>query len=565
VQQKPKTLAMKLTRILLFALFSLLIVSVGLNYYLYKSKGDIRNQIASTEKLFDLNFSSVQRDSMVDGIKGNLEKYKEIHKINLDNSIAPSFIFSPVPVNYQLNKEQKKIDWNLPKEVKMPEKIEQLCYYSVAELSVLIKAKKLSSLELTKMYIERLKKYSPELHCVITLLEDNALKQAKKADEEIEKGIYRGPLHGIPYGVKDLLALKGYPFTFGSKIYKNQIPEITSPVIEKLNEAGAVLVAKLSLGELAMDDVWFGGLTRNPWNTKMGSSGSSAGSASATSAGLLAFTIGSETWGSIISPSTVCGVTGLRPTFGRVSRTGAMALSWTMDKIGPICRTAEDCALVFNAIRGTDGVDHTLIDVPFNYNPTKDIRTIRVGYVKDYLNEPYEGRKNDSITLKALQDMGINLIPIRLPEQIPSMAISIMLEAEAAAAFSDLTLTKKDTMMVLQRKGSWPNIFRQARFIPAVEYIQASRIRTQLICAFIDIFKNVDVIVCPTWGGNQELMTNLTGHPALLIPNGFGKDGLPTSITFFADWYNEADLLLIGSSYQKKSGFFQKHPEKFLP
>jgi len=556
---------MKASRILLFVLFLMLITSVGMNYYLYKSKGEIHNQIASAEKLFDLNFSSSQQDSMVTGIQGYREMYKAIHRFNLDNSVAPSFIFSPIPVSYPFNSVQSRIVWSLSTEVVMPENIEQLCFYSVAELSVLIKERKVSSVALTKMYIERLKKYDPELHCVITLLEERAIQQAQKADEEIAKGIYRGPLHGIPYGVKDLLALKGYPFTFGSKIYKNQIPEITSPVIQKLDAAGAILVAKLSLGELAMDDVWFGGLTRNPWNTEKGSSGSSAGSASATSAGLVAFAIGSETWGSIISPSTVCGVTGLRPTFGRVSRTGAMALSWTMDKIGPICRTAEDCALVFEMIRGKDGQDPTLVDLPFNFNPKKDIRTIRVGYAEDYFKEKYDFSSNDGLTLKALQEIGVNLIPIKLPEQFPSMAISIMLEAEAAAAFSDLTLTHTDTMMVLQKKGAWPNIFRQARFIPAVEYIQASRIRTKLIAAFMDIFKNVDVIVCPTWGGNQELMTNLTGHPALLIPNGFGSDNLPTSITFIADWYNEADLIQVGSIYQKRAGFFKKHPGKFLP
>jgi Asp-tRNA(Asn)/Glu-tRNA(Gln) amidotransferase A subunit family amidase len=565
IRKNKIVLIMKTSRFLLFALIIVLIASVGLNYYFYKSKGNIRYQIANAEKLYDLNFTPDQRDSMVTGIQGYLNSYKEIHKITLDNSVAPSFIFSPVPLSYPFSKEQKKISWDLPQSVEMPKNIEQLCFYSVADLSVLVKQRKVKSVELTKMYIDRLKRYDPELHCIITLLEERALKQAQKADEEIAKGIYRGPLHGIPYGVKDLLALKGYPFTFGSKIYKNQIPEITSPVIQKLDEAGAVLVAKLSLGELAMDDVWYGGLTRNPWNTAKGSSGSSAGSASATSAGLVAFSIGSETWGSIMSPSTVCGVTGLRPTFGRVSRTGAMALSWTMDKIGPICRTAEDCALVFDVIRGKDGQDPCLVDLPFNYNPKKDLKELRVAYVEDYFKDPYDGRGNDSLTLKTLREMGVNLTPVKMPEQIPAMALSIMLEAEAAAAFADLTLTKKDTMMVRQFKGGWPNIFRQARFIPAVEYIQASRIRVQLIAAFMDIFKKFDIIVCPTWGGNQELMTNLTGHPGLLVPNGFGKDKTPTGITFIADWYNESDLLLIGSKYQKKAEFYKNHPAKFIP
>jgi len=556
---------MKTSRTLVFIVLLLLLFSIGLNYHLLSSKKGVQDQLAGSEKLFDLNFSPEQRDSMVDGVKAYLGYYKEIHKTKLENSVSPSFIFSPVPANYPLEKVQNRIDWNLPNNVKMPDKIEMLCYFSVAELSVLIKERKVTSLELTKMYIERLKKFDPELHCVITLLEDRAIEQAKKADEEIAKGVYRGPLHGIPYGVKDLLALKGYPFTWGSKIYKNQIPDYTSTVIQKLDEAGAVLIAKLSLGEFAMDDAWYGGITRNPWNTTKGSSGSSAGSASATSAGLVAFAIGSETWGSIISPSTVCGVTGLRPTFGRVSRTGAMALSWTMDKIGPICRTAEDCALVFDVIKGKDNQDQTLVDLPFNYNPKKQLSDLRIGYVEDYFKEKYDYKVNDSISLQTLKDLGATLIPVKLPEQFPTMAMSIMLEAEASAAFSDVTLSKKDTMMVRQEKMAWPNIFRQARFIPAVEYIQASRIRTQLIAAFIDIFKKVDVIVCPTWGGNQLLMTNLTGHPALLIPNGFGKDGMPTSITFIADWYKEADLLLVGSTYQKKAEFYKKHPEKFVP
>lgn len=545
---------------------AILAVSIGINYYyLFEYKDDVRTHIANIENLYDLSFTPAQRDSMIDGLMSYKESYKKIHDFKLGNADMPSLIQSPIPVGYQFNHTQSKIDWNLSRDVIMPDNIEKLCFYSVAELSELIKTKKVTSLTLTKMYIERLKKYDPELHCVITLLEESALKQAQLADDEIAKGNYRGPLHGIPYGVKDLLALKGYPFTYGSKIFKDQIPDYTSSAIQKLDKAGAVLVAKLSLGEFAMDDAWYGGVTRNPWNTAKGSSGSSAGSASATSAGLIAFSIGSETWGSIVSPSTVCGVTGLRPSFGRVSRTGAMSLCWTMDKIGPICRTAEDCALVFDVIKGTDGIDKTLVDMPFNYNPKKELKDLRIGYVEDYFNAKYEFKENDSISLEVLKKMGVKLIPIKLPEQIPTMAMSIIVEAESAAFFSDVTLSKKDTMMVRQEKVAWPNIFRQARFIPAVEYIQANRIRTKLIDEFIKIFKDVDVIVSPTWGGNQCLMTNLTGHPALLIPNGFDKNGLPTSITFIADWFNEADLLLVGSKYQKEAGFYKKHPEKFLP
>ncbi len=556
---------MKASKSLLISLILLLIVSIGVNFYFFKSNDDIPTQIANTEKLLGLEFTPSQRDSMIDGLMSYKESYKKIHEFKLENADIPSLNFTPFPEDYPFNHEQSKIDWNISKDVVMPDNIEKLCFYSVAELSELIKAKKVTSLALTKMYIERLKKYDPELHCVITLLEESALKQAQLVDDEIAKGIYRGPLHGVPYGVKDLLALKGYPFTYGSKIYKDQIPDYTSPVIQKLDKAGAVLVAKLSLGEFAMDDAWYGGITRNPWNTANGSSGSSAGSASATSAGLVGFSIGSETWGSIVSPSTVCGVTGLRPSFGRVSRSGAMSLCWTMDKIGPICRTAEDCALVFDVIRGTDGFDKTLVDMPFNYNSKKELKDLRIGYVEDYFKAKYDFKENDSITLEALRKMGAKLIPIKLPEQIPTMAMSIIVEAESAAFFSDVTLLKMDTMLVRQEKMSWANIFRQARFIPAVEYIQANRIRTKLIEEFIKVFKDVDIIVSPTWGGNQCLMTNLTGHPALLIPNGFDKNGLPTSITFIADWFNEADLLVVGSKYQKEAGFFKKHPDKFLP
>lgn len=556
---------MKTKNTLTWTLLLLLILSLVVNVFWFFWSGKTKYRISNTEKLFDLYFTSDQRDSMTRGVEDATRKYKAIHDYQLDNSVSPAFIFSPVPVGYSSTKEQVEIPWKLSQNVILPDNFEELCFYSVADLSVLIKSKKISSETLTRMYLERLKKYDPELHCVITLLEERAIEQAQKADAEIARGKYRGPLHGIPYGVKDLLALKGYPFTFGSKIYKDQVPAITSPVVEKLDEAGAVLVAKFSLGELAMDDVWFGGMTRSPWNTEIGSSGSSAGSASATAAGLVAFSIGSETWGSIVSPSTRCGTTGLRPTFGRVSRTGAMALSWTMDKIGPICRTAEDCAMVFDAIKGKDGIDPTLVDVPFNYNPGNEISKLRVGFVPEYFNEKSGSNPNDSLTIEVLKKMGLDLIPVTLPDDFPSMTLSIILEAEAAAAFSDLTLTGKDTMMVRQTRESWPNLFRQARLIPAVEYIQANRMRTKLIGEFIKLFKKVDVIVCPSFAGNQLLMTNLTGHPALVIPNGFDDKGMPTTVTFIADWYNEADLLLVGSSYQKAAGFLDKHPEKFLP
>lgn len=532
----------------------------------YYIKGNqIETSIISAEKLFNLNFTDSERDSLTDDLIQNIEKYKAIHKFDIPNNLPPSLIFSPVPMGYSPSFDSKVTDFDMPKGVTLPQNIEDVCFYTVSELSALIKNGQISSEKLTRLFINRLKKHDPQLHCVITLLEERALEQARAMDAELKQGKYRGPLHGIPYGVKDLLALKGYPFTFGSAIYKNQIADITSPVITKLDNAGAVLVAKLSLGELAWGDVWFGGKTRNPWNTNMGSSGSSAGSASATAAGLVPFAIGSETWGSIVSPSTVNGVTGLRPTFGRVSRTGAMALSWSMDKIGPLCRTAQDCAIVINAISGADNMDKTLVDQPLNINLKGDVTKLRVGYVESYFNENYGFKMNDSITLAVLDSLGINLVPVELPEHLPMDALSIILDVEAATAFSHLTLSNLDDQMVRQGKVAWPNFFRKARFIPAVEYLQANRIRTRLIEDFEKIFDKVDVIVTPSFYGNQLLMTNLTGHPALAIPNGFSTNELPTSITFIGNWYREDQLLLLGKAYQDKTEWYRKTPPEFTP
>lgn len=550
---------------LFYVLALLLAVSLGINVYLIVDKDRLNSRVKSAEKLFDLNFTQAERDTFIDGIAQAIEHYKAIHAYELPNEVAPATIFAPVPLDFKPKKIEGEADFVFPIDVALPQNPEEVCFYTVAELSVLIKNRKISSEQLTKFYIERLKRYDPQLFCVITLLEERAIEQAKRMDEELSKGKYRGPLHGIPYGVKDLLALKGYPFTWGSNIYKDQIPEITSPVIEKLDDAGAVLVAKLSLGELAWGDVWFGGTTRSPWNTEQGSSGSSAGSASATAAGLVAFSIGSETWGSIVSPSTACGVTGLRPTFGRVSRTGAMALSWTMDKIGPICRSAQDCAIVLQTISGIDGVDPTLVNLPFEINLKKDYKTLRVGYVDDYFSQNYPAKQNDSITLLTLKEMGVELVPVKLPEHLPVEALSIILDAESAAAFSHLTLTNRDDEMVRQVKWAWPNFFRKARFVPAVNYILANRIRTDLIKEFRTIFEGVDVIVTPSFVGNQLLMTNLTGHPALAVPNGFMENGMPTTFTILADWYNEADLVVLGKAYQEQTKLYRKIPQGFLP
>jgi Asp-tRNA(Asn)/Glu-tRNA(Gln) amidotransferase A subunit family amidase len=522
------------------------------------------DQVLTTEKLFDLKMTSPERDSMITALESQLSDYKIIHSQVIDNSVPPAIWFNPIPAGVLFDESQRPIDWKLPVSVSLPADKNELAWYSVADLSVLIKTRKITSVELTKYFLERLKRYSDTLHCVITFTEERAMKQAQKADEEIAQGIYRSPLHGIPYGIKDLFAVKGYKTTWGAAPYKDQVRDEDATVVKKLDEAGAVLLAKFSLGSLAMDDVWFEGMTRNPWDLNQGSSGSSAGSASATAAGLVPFAIGTETWGSIVSPSTRCGVTGLRPTYGRVSRTGAMALSWSMDKVGPICRSAFDCALVFKSLLGSDGFDQSVTDYPFNFNSTTDFTKLKVGYLKS-LFDLYDNRVNDSITLSEIRGMGITLNPVVLPDSatIPLKSLGIILVAEAAAAFDDLTRSNKDDELTLQDKNAWPNIFRAAQFIPAVQYIQANRLRYKLIQEMYAVMKQYDVIITPSFGGNQLLLTNLTGNPCVVVPNGLDKTGHPTSISFIGNLYDEATLLSFAKMYQDATSYDSQRPPLF--
>jgi Asp-tRNA(Asn)/Glu-tRNA(Gln) amidotransferase A subunit family amidase len=344
--------------------------------------------------------------------------------------------------------------------------------------------------------------------------------------------------------------------------FKDQVLDYDATVIRKLSDAGAVLVAKLSLGALAWGDVWYADTTRNPWNPEQGSSGSSAGSAAAVSAGLVPFAIGSETWGSIVSPSDRCGATGLRPTYGRVSRTGAMALSWSMDKLGPICRTAEDCALVFDVIRGADGTDRSVFDPAFNYRSDIDPARLRIGYLKTDFENDSTYKEQNLATLQKLREMGIELIETELPD-MPVDAMQIILSAEAAAAFDELTRSNRDDLLQRQIRNSWPNVFRASRFIPAVEYIQANRLRTMLIDRMDEVMKDVDVYVSPSFEGDNLLLTNLTGHPCVVLPNGFNEDGEPTSITFIGRLYDEATLIAVAKKYQDATDFHEKHPPLF--
>jgi Asp-tRNA(Asn)/Glu-tRNA(Gln) amidotransferase A subunit family amidase len=573
-----------------------------------------REMIDNASLVADVPIADEYKEMMLESLNGYTKDYELIYALKISNQVAPAIVFDPVPPGMKLATERTgplKISAGLSsKSEGVPKNLEDVAFYTVYRLAELVRTKKVSSTALTEMYLERLKRYDSTLKFVITLTEDRAHAQAKEADREIAAGKYRGPLHGIPWGAKDLLAVKGYRTTWGAGGFENQMIDEDATVVQRLDAAGAVLVAKLTLGALAQGDRWFGGMTRNPWNPQQGSSGSSAGSASSTAAGCVGFAIGSETLGSISSPSTRCGTTGLRPTFGLVPRTGAMALSWSMDKLGPICRSVEDCALVLSAIYGPDGRDRSVQNAAFNWSPSLDWRKLRIGYLKDDFELPpqtpeppkqeknlseeekkkreednasramgrarqvYDKQFNDAALAK-LRSMGINLVPLELPKY-PYQAMRTILLAEAAAAFDDLTRSGRDKLLTSQSKDDWPNTFRSARFIPAVEYIQANRARMIAIDAMAKVFEQVDVIVAPTFG-TQLVVTNLTGHPAVILPNGIrgddapkpqvrdgelqpGGPGTPVSLTFLGQLYGEAKLLAVAKAYQEETGFHLQHP-----
>ncbi len=446
--------------------------------------------------------------------------------------------------------------------MELPEKESDIAYLPVNQLAVLIKNRKITSEQLTKIYLDRIKTYADTLQCLITLLESPALEKARAMDQELAAGKYRGPLHGIPYGIKDLLSVKGTKTTWGATPYKDQSFDETATVVQKLDDAGGVLIGKFTMGALAMGDIWYGGVTKNPWNLNQGSSGSSAGSSSAVSAGLIPFALGTETLGSIVSPSTRNGVTGLRPTYGRVSKNGAMALSWSMDKIGPISRSVLDNAIVLSVLNGKDVKDASTISAAFNYSAKNDVKKLKVGYFKAFF-EGDRASKNDQKVLEVLKAQGIELHPVDLKTSINPGPLVNMLLVEAAAAFDELTRLNLDDQLVAQGKNSWPNIFRAARFIPAVEYVQMSRQRSVLIEEMHELMSQYDVIVTPSFAGQQLQITNLTGHPALCMPNGFSANGSPTSITLLANLFEEEKLIMLGRLIQENTDWQAQRPPMF--
>lgn len=542
----------------IFILSSLIILSSACS----TSKPDFsKKDVRRSQRLIGLDFDKKYIDTLYPYLAQNREGFDSLRNYTLSHDVFPAIRFDPLPANFIPRPQSGFPEWEIPTDVELPTNQSELAFYSIPQLASLIKQKKITALELTKFFIGRIKKYDTILQSTITITEEMALEQAKKMDQELANGNYRGILHGIPYGVKDLMSVKGYKTTWGAVPYKDQQIEMTATVVEKLQHAGGVLIAKLVSGSLARGDVWFNGKTKNPWDTEQGASGSSAGSGSATSAGLVPFALGTETLGSITSPSTRNGITGLRPTYGRVSRHGVMSLSWSMDKVGPMARSAEDCAIVYSVIAGKDPQDPTTTNYPDGFEAKKDISKLRVAYLKkDIEKDTSLSKPNLEKALETFKKMGLRLTEVELPEDMPYSSFDIILRAEAGAFFDDLVRSGNVDQMVEQDQSSRANSLRQARFIPAVEYLQANRHRQVLIEKMEALMTDYDILISPTFGNRQLIITNLTGHPVISIPTGLDKEKHPTSITLVGNLYDEANILLLAKAFQENTEFDELHP-----
>ena len=520
------------------------------------------SDLLAADRLIGRETTEAERTQLLSGMVGFQQSLKAVRTSALIGSLPPAFHFNPVIAGVALPKGKSETRLSKAKTPEFSGDIESLAFASVATLSRLMALKKVTSTQLTELYLERLRTYGPRLLCVVSLLEDTARAQAERADKEIAAGKWRGPLHGIPFGLKDLFFVKGTRTTFGAPPYKNQTLEnAQATVATRLQEAGAVLCAKLSMGELAMGDVWFGGITRNPWDTTRGSSGSSAGSASAVAAGLVGFALGTETYGSIVSPSRECGATGLRPTFGRVSRHGAMALSWTMDKIGPICRSVEDCALVFSAIHGPDGFDDSVLEnIPFVWKPDSKLSNLRVGFDEAGFERASSAQKE---VLTVLRSLGVTPKPVKLPKSDPAYGAipGLTIHVEGAAAFSELAASGGLRELVQQGNSSWPNTFREGALVPAADYLQAQRIRRRLQQEMVTALSDIDVYVTPAGSAPSITYTNLTGQPTLLTRCGKTERGLPISIEFTGNLFREDALLRLAFAYEQATEWHKQWPD----
>jgi Asp-tRNA(Asn)/Glu-tRNA(Gln) amidotransferase A subunit family amidase len=478
---------------------------------------------AEAGKLVQVTMTEAQRQMAVanwpTSMAALLERRTGPRKVALEEGLAPATTWFPAMGRAHVGPARDRfVPAGVPA-APLPAKDEDIAFASVAQLGAWIRTHKLTSTRLTKLYLERLKHFDPQLRCVITLCEDHALAQAAQADNEIAAGRYRGPLHGIPWGAKDLLDSAGIATTYGAEPFRNRVPREDATVVRKLNEAGAVLVAKLSLGALALNDIWFGGQTMNPWLPQEGASGSSAGPAAATAAGLVAFAIGSETQGSIISPCMRCGATGLRPTYGRVPRTGAMTLCWTMDKLGPIARAVEDTLLVLHAISGSDAGDAASVPAHLDYQAATPIRGLKVGYFPGWMKEA-PATDLDRAALDQLRALGLLPTEVSLPDW-PYDDLNVLLFAESAAAFEELTLSNEADQLREQTPDAWPNLFRESRFLSAVDFVQADRLRRKVAVEMARVMAEVDLLLVPSLRDEMMVISNMTGHPSLTLRTGF--------------------------------------------
>jgi Asp-tRNA(Asn)/Glu-tRNA(Gln) amidotransferase A subunit family amidase len=504
-------------------------------------------------------------------------------KLTFESSLSPATKWDPMIPGVKYGAAQDRFVRSQADAVSIPAKDEDIAFATVTQLSRWIESKQLSSERLTRIYLERLERFNPKLRCAITITRDQAVKQAKQADAEVAQGKYRGPLHGIPFGVKDLLDTAGIPTTYGAEPYRNRIPREDSVVVKRLYAAGAVLVAKLSLGALALNDIWFGGQTMNPWLPEEGSSGSSAGPGAATAAGLVGFSIGSETGGSIVSPSMRCGVTGLRPTYGRVPRTGAMTLCWSLDKLGPMTRGVEDALLVLHAISGPDGGDIASVESHLDFDANTSGRGLRLGYFPAWMKER-PATEVDRAALETAKRVGFELVEVSIPDW-PYDSLNLILFAEGAAAFEDLTLSGELRELKEQVPDAWPNLFRQARFLSAVDFVQADRMRRKVAEEMARVFSEVDLLLVPSLRDEMLVITNFTGHPSLTLRAGFVEVQMarsdwapnpthplprfptprrvPHGVTFIGRLFDEGTLGTVAITLERAFGVASERPAGF--
>ncbi len=558
------------------------------------------DMVAGALRLAGIDSTEDERQAMVNGANQSLSRYEAVREIDIPNDVSPPFHFSPLVPGIDVDKVATPFWLSRAPSLQRPSNLEDVAFWPVRHLAELVRTEKVSSLELTEMYLARLHRYNGVLNNVVTFLDDVGRAQARKADAEIAAGGYKGSLHGIPWGAKDIIAVKGYRTTWGTEPLKDQVLDYDASVVEMLRDAGAVLIAKLTTGELASGDNWFGGQTKSPWDPTVGSSGSSAGPSSATAAGCVGFAIGTETSGSILSPAARCGLAGLRPTFGRISRYGVMALAWTQDRLGPICRHAEDCAIVMQTVARPDGRDMSVSDVPFNWDARLDIKNLRVGYIKESFDELTDpaAKQNAEQMLETLRNAGVSdFVPMTIPE---ANTAGSALGVESAAYFDHMTRAGRMT-------GARGGNRARAWLTPAVEFLQQQRVRMMMMMELEEATRGLDVYVVasnntggrptaargrganpaggrgavggrvgggPGRGGGgggaaqqsparrHSTMANLACYPAMNVPNGFAANGQPTNATFFARPFGEHALLALARVYQDAAGFYRQRPSK---